>query len=85
MFWRGLSAIVQSVDEAVFAGFEAEARQRIQERDIDDWPLIALSMTLDWPIWTEDKDSFDIGTATWRTQRGNLWLFAKFEARINCL
>jgi predicted nucleic acid-binding protein len=66
MFWLGLSAIVQSVAAAVFAGFEAEARQRIQERDIDDWPLIALSMTLYWPIWTEDKDFFGIGIATWR-------------------
>ena len=74
MLWRGLSAIVPSVDEAGFSGSEAEARQRIQERDIDDWPLIALSMTLDWPIWTEDKDFFDIGTTTWRTRNVEIYL-----------
>jgi predicted nucleic acid-binding protein len=69
-----LSAIVQSVDEAVYAGFEAEARQRIQERDMDDWPLIALSMTLDCPIWTEDKDFFGTGIATWRTRNVEIYL-----------
>jgi predicted nucleic acid-binding protein len=65
---------VQSVDEAVYAGFEAAARQRIQERDMDDWPLIALSMTLDCPIWTEDKDFFGIGIATWRTRHVEIYL-----------
>ncbi len=69
-----LALIVQSVDSAVYRMFEMEARQRIHERDIDDWPLIALSMTLDCPIWTEDKDFFGTGVATWRTRTVEIYL-----------
>lgn len=56
-----LEVVVQSVDEVAYTMFEGAAKQRIEERDIDDWPLIALSMTLDCPIWTEDKDFFGTG------------------------
>jgi predicted nucleic acid-binding protein len=69
-----LSAIVYSIDEAVYAMFEAPAKQRIQERDINDWPLIALCMTLDCPIWTEDQDLFGTGIATWRTRNVEIYL-----------
>ncbi len=69
-----LEVIVQSVDEAAYAMFEAAAKQRIEERDIDDWPLIALSMTLGCPIWTEDQDFFGTGVATWRTRNVEIYL-----------
>jgi len=69
-----LQAIVQSVDEVAYAQLEAEAKQRIRERDIDDWPLIALALTLDCPIWTEDTDFFGTGVATWRTRNVAIYL-----------
>ncbi len=40
----------------------------------DDWPLIALSMTLDCSIWTEDQDFFGTGVATWRTRYVEIYL-----------
>ena len=69
-----LQAIIEPVDEVVYASFEAEAKQRISERDIDDWPLIALAMSLDCPIWTEDRDFFGTGIATWRTRNVEIYL-----------
>lgn len=69
-----LHAIVQPVDEAAYAPFEAEAKRRISERDLDDWPLLALAMALDCPIWTEDQDFFGTGIATWRTRNVEIYL-----------
>lgn len=69
-----LRAIVQPVDEVAYAAFEAEARRRIGERDMDDWPLLALAMALDCPIWTEDRDFFGTGIATWRTRNVEIYL-----------
>jgi len=69
-----LCAMVQPVDEAAYAAFEAEARRRISERDRDDWPLLALAMALDCPIWTEDQDFFGTGMATWRTRNVEIYL-----------
>ena len=66
--------MVQPVDEAAYAAFEAEARRRIGERDRDDWPLLALAMALDCPIWTEDQDFFGTGIATWRTRNVEIYL-----------
>jgi predicted nucleic acid-binding protein len=34
----------------------AEAEKRIAERDPDDWPTVALALTLDLPVWSQDKD-----------------------------
>lgn len=69
-----LHVIVQSVDEAAYAAHEAEAKQRIRERDIHDWPAVALAMGLGCPIWTEDRDFFGIGIATWRTRNVEIYL-----------
>jgi predicted nucleic acid-binding protein len=33
-----------------------DAEQRIAQRDPDDWPTVALALTLDPPIWSQDKD-----------------------------
>jgi predicted nucleic acid-binding protein len=32
-----------------------EAEERIAARDPDDWPTIALALTLGLPIWSQDK------------------------------
>ncbi|ETW93854.1 MAG: hypothetical protein ETSY1_37425 [Candidatus Entotheonella factor] len=71
---NALHAIVQSVNESDYAAFEAEAKRRISERDVDDWPLIAIAMALDCPIWTEDRDFFGTGIATWRTRNVEIYL-----------
>src|SRR5208282_1530756 len=42
--------------------------------DPDDWPIVAVAMLLDLPIWTEDQDFFGSGIATWTTDRVELYL-----------
>lgn len=63
-----LPKIVEPIEESIYSAYEAEAKRRIEERDIDDWPLIALSLSLNCPVWTEDKDFFGTGVSTWRTR-----------------
>ena len=46
---------------------EVEARARIAVRDPDDWPTLAAALLLECPIWTEDRDFFGSGVATWTT------------------
>ena len=69
-----VSRLVQSVDLSVYSCFENAARERIDRRDQDDWPVLALSLMLDCPIWTEDTDFFGCGVATWTTQTVELYL-----------
>ena len=64
-----LERIVQSIDAELYEGMHQQALQRIAVRDADDWPVLACSMTLDCPVWTEDADFFGTGVATWTTDR----------------
>ncbi|WP_402468401.1 PIN domain-containing protein [Isoptericola aurantiacus] len=34
------------------------ALARIEKRDTDDWPFLAVALLLDCPVWTEDNDFF---------------------------
>ena len=52
----------------------AFARERIDRRDEDDWPVLAAALALGCPIWTEDTDFFGCGVATWTTDRVELYL-----------
>ena len=69
-----LSEIVQAVNAEFYLAFERSARQRLAGRDIEDWPVLALALTLQCPIWTEDTDFFGTGIATWKTDRVELFL-----------
>lgn len=62
-----LKQLVESVDLESYSAFEDEARQRLRGRDEDDWPILATAFALACPIWTEDKDFFGTGVATWTT------------------
>ncbi|HEX6350092.1 MAG TPA: PIN domain-containing protein [Candidatus Dormibacteraeota bacterium] len=44
-----------------YAALEAEARRRMAQRDVDDWPTVALALALSettsaLAIWTQDRD-----------------------------
>jgi hypothetical protein len=43
-----------------YGRFEEEARRRMAERDEEDWPTMALALTLagrhDVAVWSQDKD-----------------------------
>jgi predicted nucleic acid-binding protein len=66
--------IVEIVDRSLYEEYEEMARNRIAIRDPADWPIVATSLLLDCPIWTEDRDFFGAGIATWTTQTIELYL-----------
>ena len=39
-----------------------------------DWPILATALALDLPIWTEDRDFFGCGVATWITRTVQIYL-----------
>ena len=69
-----VSRIVQPVDRSLYDVHQAAAPERISSRDLNDWPLVATSMLLDCPIWTEDQDFFGSGVATWTTATIEVYL-----------
>lgn len=54
----------------------ASALARIGQRDPEDWPVLACALMSDCPIWTEDRDFFGTGVATWTTALVELFLSA---------
>jgi len=69
-----LGLFVQPVDETLYLNFEQAARERVAMRDVEDWPVVAVAIMLDVPVWTEDRDFFGSGVATWTTDRVELYL-----------
>jgi predicted nucleic acid-binding protein len=69
-----LEALIQTVESGTYARYETLARQRIDRRDEDDWPILASALALGCPIWTEDTDFFGCGVATWTSDRVELYL-----------
>lgn len=68
-----LRGIVTVVPAAAYAHLEGPARKRLAGRDEEDWPFVALALLLDCPVWTEDRDFFGSGVATWTTARIHLF------------
>lgn len=68
-----LPVLVVPVSDRAYSGFEKNARTRMRFRDLDDWPVLALAIALNLPIWTEDQDLFGTGVATWTTDRIELF------------
>ena len=66
--------MVESVNRGLYGGFEEPARERVLARDPDDWPVVAVALLLDLPIWTEDQDFFGSGIAIWTTDTVELYL-----------
>lgn len=69
-----IRALVQPVDQALYQDLEPLARERMAARDVEDWPVVAVAMMLNIPVWTEDRDFFGSGIATWTTDRVELYL-----------
>ena len=69
-----LAVLIGCIDGEIYARFEIPARQRLQKRDEEDWPVLATALALECPIWTEDADFFGAGVATWTTDRVELLL-----------
>jgi predicted nucleic acid-binding protein len=69
-----LLTVVRVVESGFYSDFEEQAKRRIGSRDIDDWPVVALALSLDASIWTEDADFFGSGLATWTTETVEIYL-----------
>ena len=69
-----LAVLIGCIDGEIYGPFENAARQRLQKRDEEDWPVLATALALECPIWTEDADFFGAGVATWTTDRVELLL-----------
>jgi len=69
-----IELLVQAVDQALYRDFEQLARERMSARDIEDWPVVAVALMLSVPVWTEVRDFFGSGLATWTTDRVELYL-----------
>jgi len=66
--------MVEPVDRSLYEDYKNLARERVLTRDPDDWPIVAVALLLDFPIWTEDQDFFGSGVPTWTTDRVELYL-----------
>jgi len=64
----GLMRHIQPLENDWLEDFEAAAKERMQSRDPDDWPVLAAALALDCPIWTQDADFFGVGVVTWSTE-----------------
>jgi predicted nucleic acid-binding protein len=71
---KEIELLVQPVNRELYQEHEHVARERMSARDIENWPVVALAMSLGIPIWTEDQDFFGSGVATWTTDRIELYL-----------
>jgi predicted nucleic acid-binding protein len=60
-------AYVDIVPEEIYSAHEATALMRIPH-DPDDWPTVALALSLNAHIWTHDGDFLGCGVATWTTE-----------------
>ncbi|HYM75857.1 MAG TPA: PIN domain-containing protein [Candidatus Dormibacteraeota bacterium] len=69
-----MAVLVEQVDRTLYEPYEQLSRERIDRRDPDDWPVVAVALLLHLPIWTEDQDFFGTGIATWTTDRVELYL-----------
>lgn len=69
-----VGGIVERVDRSLYEEYETTARGRVGARDPEDWPVVAVALLLELPIWTEDQDFFGSGVATWTTDRVELYL-----------
>ncbi len=73
-FLRALAGLVELIGAEVYGEFEAMARERLGQRDPDDWPILAAALAIGCPIWTEDTDFFGCGVATWTSSRVEMFL-----------
>ena len=69
-----VASLVKAVGVETYSQYETVARERIERRDVNDWPVLATAIALYCPIWTEDTDFFGCGIATWTTDRVELFL-----------
>jgi len=69
-----LEELVHVVHRVDYEIYESAATNRIRMRDVSDWPMLATCLLLNAPFWTEDRDFFGCGLATWTTNNVGIYL-----------
>lgn len=69
-----LMVFLQELPESFYVAQEDRARERLIDVDTEDWPILACALALECSIWTEDRDFFGTGVATWTTNRVEIFL-----------
>ncbi len=69
-----LEDLVTVVPDVDYQVHEAAASDRIRMRDLSDWPIVATCLLLKAPLWTEDREFFGCGIATWTTNNVGIYL-----------
>lgn len=72
--FEALRESITLLDEPFYEPLKSRALQRVGRRDPDDWPILACALTLECPIWTEDRDFFGTGVPVWTTDRVSMYL-----------
>jgi predicted nucleic acid-binding protein len=65
---RSLADLGELIGSDIYGECEAEARERLGERDPADWPILASALALGCPVWTEDTDFFGCGVPIWTSR-----------------
>ena len=73
---EAVTEIVTPVPASSYEPMRAAALARIGRRDPRDWSVLACALLLDCPVWTEDRDFFGTGVATWTTALVELYFNA---------
>ncbi len=68
-----LKNFIQIVPLDNLTEYEQVARERLRNRDEDDWSFLALTILLKCPVWTEDTDFFGTGVPTWTSERVKIY------------
>ena len=69
-----LRAVVRPMERVEYESMRDAAIARIGQRDPDDWPVLACALTVGCAIWTEDRDFFGTGVATWTSASVEIFL-----------
>ena len=60
---------VTVMERSIYVSEITEASRRIGQRDPDDIPILALALTLNVPLWSNDRDFKDVGVEWYTTER----------------
>ncbi len=66
-----MAAVVSSMEiyqAPTYRPQEATARARIHYKNVKDWPILAAAIATGAAVWTDDRDFFGTGVATWTTR-----------------
>jgi predicted nucleic acid-binding protein len=69
-----LEQIVGPIDVALYETVGPHARMRVTGGDPTQWPVVAVALLFDSPIWTHDEEFLGAGIASWRTTTVELYL-----------